>query len=505
MDAAPPPGGAGVVGCAAVARPVAGRDDTLAAMSRTSEHVTIAGAGALPEGPETPVLAGLSTEGSNPSPGVPVQGGRTFSEVRRDAMRLRTGQRGLVFDTHKSLSLCGLGRIPVAGENPNESRAHLSVDDGRCPDADDARCQIRGLTRCASPWACPVCAPKVATARAKALEPQISALLAGGSTAWLVTLTLRHARGDDLNGLFSVLAKAWDRLTSGKNGKALREHGKPQFIRGLDLTHSERHGWHPHVHVVLVLPPGHGDGADTARAFAARWRTVVGNLGFEALAVGQDVQRCVNAAAAAAYATTPAAVYEAVGIGTKTARDARSGSTAFDLLRAAVPPDGDAEPAAIARWCEYVAAVKGRRQTTVSRGLTLAEDAELTECDEDGVVLSDVVADLGDDTVAELDRTRQTAELLEAVEHAGRDRSLRRLLALDVLSTLRATDWTLRDVVRPATDATPPPSPPLPFAERGRLFARVERAEAELAASVAAKPAAKRTRKPKADAVALAS
>lgn len=41
--------------------------------------------------------------------------------------------------------------------------------------------------------------------------------------------------------------------------------------------------------------------------------------------------------------------------------------------------------------------------------------------------------------------------------------------------------------------------------ERGRLFARVERAEAELAASVAAKPAAKRTRKPKADAVALAS
>ncbi len=296
--------------------------------------------------------------------------------------------------------------------------------------------------------------------RARLLAPQIAARLEAGWTAWLVTLTLRHERGDLLAPLFDGLGKGWSLLTSGKPGQALRARGRPEFVRGFDLTWSERHGWHPHVHVLLMLPPGHGDGQETADAFAARWRTVVAGLGFQALPAAQDVQRCADAKAAAAYATTPAAVYESVGISTKTARSSRAGLTAFDLLRAAVPEHGQAEPAAVARWCEYLAAVRGRRQTTVSRGMSLDEDQLLLRGEDVEMPPSDKVAEMGAETIAELDRTRRTAELLEAVEEARDDRWMRRTLAHALLSELRSRDWIVFDPVSVYDDTEPPPLPP---------------------------------------------
>lgn len=459
LDAAPPQGGTGV-GCASAGPAVRGRDGIPVGMSLPSIPVTIAGVG---PGQKSPVLAGFSTKGSNASPAVDAASFRSFSEVRNEAMRLRTGNRGLAFDVSKSVALCGLGRLPVPGENPQESRAHLVCDEG-------CRADVVGLTRCASPWSCPVCAPKLAASRARVLTPQIQARMKAGWTSWLITLTVRHGRDDTLPDLLAGLAKGWRSLIGGKNGTTLRALGQPEFIRGTDLTHSDRHGWHPHVHVVMLLPPGHGDGSATAHAFAARWRRVVGNLGFEALPAAQDVQRCADSAAAAAYATTPAAVYEAVGIGSKVARNPLSGHTAFDLLRGAVPAEGAPDPAMTARWCEYMTATKGRKQVSVSRGLTLDPDLVLMECaeDEGNVPVVDVVAELGEQVVAELDRKRLTAPLLEAIELAGEDEPLRRLFARDILSGLRAKDWTLRDPVAVVVEPLPL-SPSVPFAERVRL------------------------------------
>ena len=393
--------------------------------------------------------APASTKGSNPSPGA-----RTSTEVRREAWRLRSGHRGLVYEIHRSLACCGLGRKPIPGENPDDSAAYLEIDH-RAGSAD-----LRGLLRCASPWACPTCAPKVAAARARVLAPQVAARIEAGWTAWLVTLTLRHQRGDDLKALFAGLGAAWSRLTSGKNGKALRRLGPPEFIRGLDLTWSARHGWHPHVHVVLLLPPGHGDGEATARALSARWRTVLGGLGWEALAGGQDVQACRNAEKAARYATCPAAVYESVGIATKTG-SARAGATAFDLLRAAVPAEGELDPAAVARWCEYVAAVKGRRQTTVSRGLSLSEDAVLLE--ESVAPETDTLAGLGGESVAELDRTRRGPELLEAVEACAGDPEGAREVVRLFLRGLRARDWWIMSLPESEPPPLPDPGPGAPW------------------------------------------
>lgn len=196
-------------------------------------------------------------------------------------------------------------------------------------------------------------------------------------------------------------------------------------------------------------------------AFAARWRTVLGGLGWEALPGAQNVQPCRDAAKAAAYATAPAAVYEAVGIGTKTARNPRAGMTAFDILRGAVSESGVGDLGMIARWCEYVAAVKGRKQTTVSRGLTLSEDSVLLEESEQPEV--DVLAQLGAATVSELDRGRLVPGLLEAVEDYAGDPDAAREVARVFLSGLRARDWWVVWPPLPEPPPPPDPGPPAPW------------------------------------------
>lgn len=451
-----------------------------------------------PAGPSSPLAqpgvsgpgGGASTEGSTSSvlPDTAFPEAPRHASVRRESWRLRSGHRGLVYDLHRSLACCGLGRRPIPGEDPADASASL-VTDG-------TRADIRGTTRCASPWACPVCAPRVAAARARVLAPQVQARMDAGWSAWLVTLTVRHGRRDDLGVLLGGLGKAWSRLTSGRWWDTFRRPGAPEYVRGLDLTWSDRHGWHPHVHVVLLLPPGHPSTA--ADAFAARWLESLERLGFQGLPGAQNVQECRDAGAAAAYATAPAAVYEAVGIGTKTARNPRAGQTAFDLLREAVPPHGVAPAAAVARWCEYVAAVKGRRQTTVSRGLSLDEDSVLLAVEEEPDV--DTLAELGPDTLSELDRTRRGPELLEAVESARGRPVEGRQAAFLVLSGLRAWDWRILRPRPPEVARTPPPPsvpmerPPLPWAPpdgwlspltHGRLWRRLTREDRGILARLA--------------------
>lgn len=406
-----------------------------------------------------------STKGSNSSSqGKPGFRAKTSTEIRRTAYRLRGGQRGLIYDLHKSVALCGLGRRGLPGnrygdEGPGgEDGAPWATLVCQDPGEDGARADFRGLHRCASPWSCPVCAPKVAVARAAALAPQIAERMEAGYSAWLVTLTVRHDRQSGLAEMFSGLGKAWSWLTSGRAWAEVRQAGNPEYVRGYDLTDGDN-GWHPHMHLTLLLPPGHGDGSGTAKWLLARWQQAVARFGFEALPEGLDAQPCRDAVAAAKYATTPAAVYESVGMSMKEARNGRAGRTPFQLLEAAVA--GDA--VSTARWTEYVLATKGRRQTTVSRGLTLRDDEDLLE--EEKPVLAEIAA-LGPDTISELDRTNRATELLELVESAP-TADLARQAALLVLLTLVSRQWTiLRD--------KPPERPwASPLAPDGKLLRKM--------------------------------
>lgn len=55
-----------------------------------------------------------------------------------------------------------------------------------------------GLKHCGSAWCGPVCAVKVATRRADDLAAVMRAIHQQGGSAFMLTLTMRHARGDRL-------------------------------------------------------------------------------------------------------------------------------------------------------------------------------------------------------------------------------------------------------------------------------------------------------------------
>jgi hypothetical protein len=55
-----------------------------------------------------------------------------------------------------------------------------------------------GLASCGSVWACPQCAAKIVTRRADELSTVMRAVDEAGGSAFLLTLTMRHSRGDRL-------------------------------------------------------------------------------------------------------------------------------------------------------------------------------------------------------------------------------------------------------------------------------------------------------------------
>jgi hypothetical protein len=360
-------------------------------------------------------------------------------------MSLRAAQRSMIGDLSRSVALCGLGTVPLSAAGDGLGRIALHHA--------EARASFAGVTFCASPWACPVCAPRLALLRAEALRPQVARLMAGGWTAHLLTLTLRHTRDEFLPALFDIAQQAWKMLKEG--GKWTREvvkkGGKPEFVRGYDITWSEANGWHLHLHVSLYLPPGHGEGDTTAAWVLRRWMECVMAAGGEAEPQAQDARRVDNPAAAAAYAVTPAACYEAVALAMKRARSGRGGLTPFELLERAVAKDRRFR----AVWRQYVAGTKGRKQVTTSHGLKLSGDEALVAEDKAHE------ADLGPDHLVALtrralrdaDRAGLLPVLLDVAEaHAG-DPDAARVAVAALLAAIPDGEWWILPPLKISRDA----------------------------------------------------
>lgn len=357
-------------------------------------------------------------KGSNPSP---------FAV----AYDLRRCGRHFAKGIHNSVRLCGTG---VGTLRTYES------DDG-------PRATVSARHNCHSAWACPVCSPKIAAARQKILAPQVAKLIGSGYTAHLVTLTIRHNRGHDLDVLFDAMSSAWEKLSSGKAWKDWRNTGglSVQYVRGVDLTWSFWNSWHPHLHIALYLPPGHSGDVEW---FVTRWIKCLADQGFIALREAQDISKKIDldtvrqAETITAYAGATARMPTAEAIGTAMKKSKTEGSfSPFEMLAKAAAGDAFFE----ARWKEYVAATKGRRQVTVSRGLKLSDDKDLT--------LADDVATLGPEAKEEIECSGMIPALLSAARCV--DLEERRVSVASVLSRLEAKDWRILEPKLP--EPLPPP------------------------------------------------
>ncbi len=273
-----------------------------------------------------------------------------------------------------------------------------------------------GLKTCGSVWCCPVCAAKIATRRADDLATVMRAVDDLGGSAFLLTLTMRHERGDRLGltseqrarrnrleerlanvqvaeangwdvderqaeadaieldsikaqeGCWDVLSYAWQRVTSGSSWQedCQRFAGLLGWARTVEVTDGDN-GWHVHLHVLLCFREQVS--ADLARAalgprLFGRWQRALQRKGFSASEEhGWDLRRAqLGDGDLADYFTKMA--HEVTGGHRKEGR-ARRGRSPMQLLADAVETY---EESAMARWWEWEAASDGRRQLTWSTG-----------------------------------------------------------------------------------------------------------------------------------------
>lgn len=272
---------------------------------------------------------------------------------------------------------------------------------------------IQGVKRCASPWACPCCAPAIGERRALELDAAMAEWMRQGGSLLFLTATLSHELGDDLGSLLEALQRAWSRtwrfesprFGTGKktmgmlmNSDRLRPSWYGGQARAVEVTHGKA-GWHPHVHAAIFVEAGSDPAeveVDLSR-LSDRWAASVAGTGYstrvtpvrdrvtgELVVPGWDVRPITDAGATANYLTKVqggwGAGLELARLDLKTAR-AQSSLKPFDLLTRAIAGEVQAERL----WWTYERATQGRRRIVVSPGLMgrckveVLEDEEILE------------------------------------------------------------------------------------------------------------------------------
>lgn len=108
----------------------------------------------------------------------------------------------------------------------------------------------RGLKRCGCLLGCPECAETGLRRRADEINTIVRHLMAHGYVVAFVTATVAHSRKVSLDWSMRALLTGWRRAWS---GRALAGAGYVGQIKAWDFTYSQRNGWHPHFHTLMVF------------------------------------------------------------------------------------------------------------------------------------------------------------------------------------------------------------------------------------------------------------
>lgn len=235
-----------------------------------------------------------------------------------------------------------------------------------------------GLVSCGSVWCCPVCSSKVSARRCVEIGCVVAQALAEGLSVVMLTVTLRHDRGQKLAPLWDALATCWKRATGGKSWTlAVDRFGVVGYVKAVEVTHGGN-GWHPHVHAVLICRAGLTDReieelcsglwqrwASAARSqglasplmHASEWHRVSAD-GSAGTSIGDYLAKGVMAAGSIGMELTQTQ--------SKIARSVHSTRSLWDVCTAAVT---NGEAADVRTWMEWERASKGRRQIAWTKGL----------------------------------------------------------------------------------------------------------------------------------------
>lgn len=358
------------------------------------------------------------------------------SETRNDRRRRRHERRRGLRAAYQRPELGALrtvkGYLPSwaqCGHTCTTGEIGLHLAPSQAPNA-PRRAYLSGLLTCKSVWACPVCSAAILGRRGLDVEHVTDwARREHGATPWLITLTVRHARADDLRKLLEGLSLAWSKLLSGTAWQRARKRiGFVGSVRRLEVTRGPN-GWHPHLHLLIWAT---GDLTAEIDWLSKRWQAMVarhlGERHEPDPRYGLDVRPIDDAEE---YVTKP--IHEVTDSDTKRSEATGHESIAQLCDRVAGP---DPSAADLEAWLEWCQATRGRRALTWSQGLRAA--AGLVEGDDD----NEADEDDTNGQVARLDGERWNAlrgfpravcAVLEAAERGAWDDV--RAAGFDVLVT----------------------------------------------------------------------
>lgn len=286
-----------------------------------------------------------------------------------------------------------------------------------------------GLSTCGSVWACPVCNSRIQAVRRLEVGVALANLHANGGGAAFGAITVRHRRGQRLDGLFGALTYGIRRVARDKTVAAIRaEMGYIGRVQALEVTIGGA-GWHPHRHPLVMFerPPLQDRLVDLHMAEFRAFRAGVVAKGYDSpLDVAQVLMPVTPDTGEALGDYFTKSSYSFTGAGfemtaTQSKRGRGEGSrTPWQLLDSA-RLTGDADDLDL--WNEYELATKGKRALTFSRGLRdrLGIGAEAT----DEEIADEEVGDKFDtgfyvtDWSAVTRRAELGAQLLNVVTPAG--------------------------------------------------------------------------------------
>lgn len=285
-------------------------------------------------------------------------------KLRRAAAELRPVDHARVDESGANVPsrICLCGWASVDHGHPSIT---VRTSQGR------ASAGVVGVQTCGSVWECAECAGVITRERAREVQHVVNHAHGLGRVVHLVSLTVRHTYGDELRTMRRNLADAWRGVQRGAPWERQKKRHGLAYVRRLESTVGEAHGWHPHLHLLILA-----DGELPAEFLAwldARWCTMVERyMGAEH--VGElphrfDCQRVRAAESASRYLSK-------LGLELTdafTVKRARNGNfTPWGLLAevdASAHRETPAAEWAAERWREWVSSMRGAKQLTWSRGL----------------------------------------------------------------------------------------------------------------------------------------
>jgi hypothetical protein len=114
------------------------------------------------------------------------------------------------------------------------------------------------LTHCGNVWGCPICAPKITQRRKEELLKVKNQMAEKDLSAFMLTLTIPHNSYQRLGDLLKKFQRMLDKYFFNRMGwRAWKKHiGLIHTAKTLELTWGEANGWHPHIHLLLIVKNG---------------------------------------------------------------------------------------------------------------------------------------------------------------------------------------------------------------------------------------------------------